>query len=354
MALPTMTLQQIVLDAQNRCDQVPASGGGSEDFVTTSRWYEWVNGSLYSLYDELITAYGNDYYVADPYEFTTDGTSTTFALPSDFYKLLGVDLVLSGGGAITLKEFAFSERNQGGFGSPRAAGVWGRGTNQMLYRLRGGKLWLRTASNQDIAPASGQTIRLYYVPKLSPLVPIATITLGDEWGTVDDDGAGVVPDAAALTFGAYSLTIGTYNLSTPTAAAVSIAAAITAAFGTSGATAVLSITATASLGVITLTIPSTVRDVAYSSDTEYAVCSTTRILYGVTSSDGISGWLDYVAVDTAIKAATKEESSISDLVKERERIQARIIATAPNRNASGAGRVVDVRGELDDGGGWER
>lgn len=349
MSLPTMTLQELVLDAQERCDQIPAPGSGDTDFITTSRWNAWINGSLFSLYDDLITAYGNDYYVADPYEFTTDGTSSTFDLPVDFYKLLGVDLVISGGGAVTLKEFAFSERNKGSFGTPRAAGVWGRGDNPMMYRLRGGKLWLRTAANQELAPASGQTIRVYYIPKLSPLVEIAQIVLGSEWGATDPSGASVVPSTAALTFGGNALTIGTYALLTPTAAAVSIAADITAAFGPSGATAALGVTATASLGVISLSIPATVRSVTYSSDTEYAVCSSAAILYGETESDGISGWLDYVAVDTAIKAATKEESSTKELVEERTRIHARIIASAPNRNASGAGRVADVRGELDDG-----
>lgn len=334
MTQPVMTLQEIRLAAQERADMVTADSVADADrFVTVAEWNRWINGSLFALYDRLVAAYGTDYYATSA-SLTTDGTSDTFALESDFYKLLGVDLVVSTGanGSIRLHPFTFGERNRF---SPLGSVITDRDA-AVKYRLKGNYLWLTPRCS------GGRTITYHYVPRMAPLVDVATITLGDEWG----DAAGTVSGDAALTFAGNSLSIGVWSALSPTAAATSIAASIESEFGTSGATAVLGITATASLGVITLTIPSTVRSIAFSSDTEYAVCSTPRIAYGSTSFDGFSGWLDYVVLDAARKALQKGEQDTSDLVAELRGLEARISALAQQRDPGSPATVSDV---YDDG-----
>ena len=48
------------------------------------------------------------------YTFTTDGVSEHFTLPTDVYKVLGVDVQIASNPtqALTLREFMFGERNQ--------------------------------------------------------------------------------------------------------------------------------------------------------------------------------------------------------------------------------------------------
>ena len=58
-------------------------------FVTDDEASRHLNTGLQALYDKLVAAYGDDYFVATPYQFVTNGTSEQYPLPSDFYKLLG-------------------------------------------------------------------------------------------------------------------------------------------------------------------------------------------------------------------------------------------------------------------------
>lgn len=134
-------------------------------FVTDPELDTYINASAYELYDLLVTAYGEDYYVATPYEFTTDGTNQTYALPSDFYKLLGVDLNITGTGnnnqntPITLKPFKFNERNKFSYQNIQMY----RGTN-LRYRLKGNDVYF------NLVPQSGQLCRVWYVPQMTKLV----------------------------------------------------------------------------------------------------------------------------------------------------------------------------------------
>ena len=134
--LPFVTLLQL----RDRCKQESDNVGSS--FLTDPEWNSLINSSYQELYGLLIQVYGNDYYVqSTPFTITTDGINTLFALPPDFFKLLGVDLLINAGisSYVSLKPFSFADRNQG----------WvGRGN----------------------IPAAGQTVRLLYIPWLTALV----------------------------------------------------------------------------------------------------------------------------------------------------------------------------------------
>jgi hypothetical protein len=116
-------------------------GMESSTFITDAEWNSYINASVQELYGMLIQAFGNDYYTATPYQITTDGTNERYALPTDFFKLLGVDLKWPGApsGWVTLKPFAFQERNAAQYGSGSAT------------------------------PASGQVIQIHYAPRIGAL-----------------------------------------------------------------------------------------------------------------------------------------------------------------------------------------
>ena len=121
----------------------------NSSFVSTAEWTNYINGSYQELYGLLVTAF-EDYYVATPYEFTTDGTNQNYALPSSpaMFKLLGVDLQVQASQLwATVKPFTVLERNSLGL------------------------------INTPI-PMAGQTLRLWYVP-------VVTVLSGDSDVTVD-------------------------------------------------------------------------------------------------------------------------------------------------------------------------
>jgi len=102
----SVTLAQLKARARQRADQV------NSGFVQDDELATYINISAKKLYDLLIAAYGEDYYIADPFIITADGTNDTYDLPDDYYKMLGVDEDKGGGSFFTLKPFMFQERNQ--------------------------------------------------------------------------------------------------------------------------------------------------------------------------------------------------------------------------------------------------
>lgn len=163
----------------------------SSSFVSDSEWTTYINQSLYALYDILVGAYGDDYYVADPVTFTTDGSSDRYALPNGtnfsaapaLYKLLGVDIALSSSpdSYVTLYPFTMAERNK--FNVPNFQTVYG--ITNLRYRVSGDYLWLSPRA------AAGQTIQLWYVPVLTELS-----AEGDTFNSVSGWDEFVVIDAA--------------------------------------------------------------------------------------------------------------------------------------------------------------
>jgi hypothetical protein len=151
-----LTLAQIRTNAQQKADMV------NSQFLTTAEWNFNINQSLLELYDVILQHYGDDYYVAEPYEFTTDGQEFLIDLPEDFYKFLGLDLALSNtlDSWVTIRRFNFADRNR--YAVPNFQSFYG--VTNLRYRLRGNQLWLTPI------PAGGQSFRMYYVPRCTELV----------------------------------------------------------------------------------------------------------------------------------------------------------------------------------------
>lgn len=192
------TLAQIRLEAQRRADME------NSEFLSTTEWNDNINSSCEELYDLLIQKYGDDYFVASPQTITTDGVNNLFSLPSDFYKLIAVDQLLSAQGSAyhPVERFNVGDRGEG--------------------------------FCQGAVPPAGKIVRLTYIPRFTELV----------------------------------------------------------------------------------------------NDTDTA--------------DGISGWLEYVIVDAAMKALVKEESDTSALEVRKDKLTQRIESAAENRDAGNPQTVVDV------------
>ena len=168
-----MALKQIILASKQRADRVESQ------FVTNPEWRSYINQAMFELYDLLTTVY-EDYNVAEPIQFTCDGSTYRFALPNGsnsfrnadsgetftprpFYKLLGVDLALNNApnAYVTINKFNFIDRNK--FLYPNSNSTM-YGTFNMQYRVMG--------SNIEFipTPSSGQQIRLWYIPRLIELL----------------------------------------------------------------------------------------------------------------------------------------------------------------------------------------
>jgi len=143
-----VTLSQIMEQSRLRADK---KGSG---FIQNDELISYINNSYAELYDLLVGAYGNDYYSKE-YQFSTNGNSNEYALPKDFYKLLGVDYIISPNGVLTLKPYQLNERNryQNGTYWSALVGVYGP-----RYRI--------TSNNIHFAPNpdGAYNIKLIYVP----------------------------------------------------------------------------------------------------------------------------------------------------------------------------------------------
>jgi hypothetical protein len=158
----SMSLGELKLATRQRADMENQSGVYTNAFIKDPELTSYINQSAFELYDLLITSYGENYYVATPYIFTTDGSSFFYDLPDDFYKLLGVDVQTTSNGNQTwtsLRPFNFTERND--FAIPNTQMAYN--LTNLRYRINGDQLWL-----QPLAQAS-QTVRLFYAPTMTTL-----------------------------------------------------------------------------------------------------------------------------------------------------------------------------------------
>ncbi len=170
-----MTLGQLKLAARQRADRV------NSNFVTDPELRNYINQAMFELYDLLITVY-EDYYIASPIQFPIVNAnqflyplpngSNTFqdalnpsntVTPPAFYKLMGVDLALNNAtnAYVTVNKFNFIDRNRLVY--PNTASTI-YGVFNLQYRVIG--------SNIEFipTPTAGQTIRLWYIPRMTELL----------------------------------------------------------------------------------------------------------------------------------------------------------------------------------------
>jgi len=300
MANGLVTLGYLRLQAQQR------SGTESNPAISTSEWNQYLSSSYKELYDKIVAAYGNDYYLALPYQFSLTGAqfyslpdgSANFLISGNpapaFYKLLGVDLQYSSSptGWVTLRNFELIDRNK--FLAPNTSTNYSGFTN-LRYRLAGSQLWFIPI------PASGQQARIWYVPEPTNLM------FAPSCNTTANNAVITVSDAQGLTSG-----MSVFGTGIPTGTTVS--------------------SVNTSNNQVTLSAQATLTQTA-------AVC---MFWIDSTTMDGISGWEEYVIIDAAIKACTKMEFDTASLERMLGRMTARIEGMAEGRDAGQAHHVSDA------------
>ena len=127
------------------------------DFVEDEELNQYISDSYAELYDLLVSKF-EDYYVADPLEFSISSGSSTYALPADFYKLIGLDRSVGGGDYVEVKPFNFNDRNRRRIGDRLRSG-----SPTARYRILGSNLRFSPADQ-----AAGDYL-LWYVPRYSEL-----------------------------------------------------------------------------------------------------------------------------------------------------------------------------------------
>lgn len=157
------TLGNMRLEAQQRINKE------NSQFYTAQEWNSMLSNSYKELYDILIQKFGDDYFLANPYTYTTTGqidTTTqqsTYPLPKDFYKLMRVEVALNPSDPnswVTLKEFQAIQANLWNY--PNVYTFYG--ITNLRYRLWGGNLVVVPI------PSAGQTIRILYSPRPNQLI----------------------------------------------------------------------------------------------------------------------------------------------------------------------------------------
>jgi len=276
-----VSLSELRLLAQQRADME------NGQFITSDEWRRMINRGYAELYDLIVTsANSEDYFLKSGTISLVSGTST-YDLPTDFYKSRGVDLT-TGGSVVPLRRYNFSERNVGGLYSV---------ASDMRYHIQSNSIVFNPK------PSSADTVTIYYIasPRKFLEYTVTAITRGSStmWTIgvntfqVGDllDGVGFLADLD-------------YNVEQTV-------------------TAVGAATVTTNLNSAGLADPS---------------------VFGKIESryDFFSGWDEYVIISTAISALIKEEGDVSALYTMKQAVQDRIIAVSEMRDLGEPTTVTDA------------
>ena len=258
----------------------------NSQFITDAELETYINASCAELYDVLIQKFGNDYYLSSSSVSVLSGTSA-YDLPSDFYKLVGVDLALTSTDTVSLRKFNWEERN--------VRDNLRRYVRDLRYRIRGNSVIFTPD------PTSPETVTVWYIPNIKKLEQITSTNTAE---------------ASTTTY-----TVASHNF---VANDVIKGSGFTPA-GFNVEQTVSSVTST--------TVVTNLDSSALTATVEGKLNST---------FDGVSGWEEYIIVDSAMKCLQKEESDVSVLFAQKNALIQRIEAAAENRDAGEAECVQDM------------
>lgn len=147
----SVSLSDLRLMTRERADMVSSS------FVTTSELDRMINGSAGELHELLVVRYEDYFTSPSPTTFSLSGSTNTYALPADFFKLRGIDRS-DGGEWISLRRYKHEERDR--FFGPAA---YTRSGEERRFTIMASQIVVAPESR-----ASGD-YRFWYVPKWTDL-----------------------------------------------------------------------------------------------------------------------------------------------------------------------------------------
>jgi len=147
-----MNLQDLRLAARRRADMENSS------FISDAEFNDMINASAQELYDLISSKYGEDYNLKK-WSLSTVANQEEYQLPSDFYKLRGIDWKYAPQEFVTLKPFTFAERNR-----YRTTSGWNSATRaNARYRVQGNTLVFLPI------PLTAHQLDVWYLPKFELL-----------------------------------------------------------------------------------------------------------------------------------------------------------------------------------------
>lgn len=168
-SLPTQTLSAQALNPGDttvgnlKLEVLQRINKENSQFYTQQELTSMISQSYKELWDILAQKFGDDYFVAQPYTYTTGQNLQFYPLPSDFKALLGVEVALNPtdpNSWITLKNFEFIQRNLWNY--PNVYTFYG--ITNLRYRINGNNLMIVPITQ------AGQTLRIWYVPRPNQLI----------------------------------------------------------------------------------------------------------------------------------------------------------------------------------------
>lgn len=146
------TLLQLRTDVRNRADLT------NSQFVSDTELTTYINASIAELHDLLVASWDSDYNLLS-YTLSTVSGTDAYALPSDFYKLRGVDVRLGANDWHSIRPFNFNERN-----SNNEITSYSISGDYFRYRIAGSNLLLSPA------PTGIYSVKLWYTPLATKLI----------------------------------------------------------------------------------------------------------------------------------------------------------------------------------------
>lgn len=307
------------------------SGMVNNYYVGYSEWVSNIQRSYNTLYGLLASAFRVKFY-SKQYTFITDGSTDQYPLPSDFWRVYGVDWVATPGTNlqnITLSPFEFNRRNQWNLplGSVNGPGC----AFYDVLNLTPAVMWLKPFPN------GAMNFLVYYCPR--PVAPqdAPSITLN---GVISGQNCFVTVSGVSRNFlaGTYFAVGATDSLS-----ATNLAIAINADTGFQG----ISLSAVAVGNVVTLVLN------APATFTQWEIVQSTFALNPdpnvvplpfTNTLDLVNGWEEYLILDTACMALEKQEKDSSRLRANFAREEQRISVESKMRDVGMVPRIGGARG----------
>ncbi len=275
-----VNLTELRLLTRQRADQE------NSQFVNDTELTRYLNNSWGELYSLINENFNEDYFTTTSTVSMVSGTDT-YDLPSDFYKMRGVDLVVTSTESVPLKRYNWAQRTR------NALTVYAR---DYKYRVQKGSIVFSPV------PSTTDSVKLYYIPSPKRLLSKDTTAITRGTSTMWTTGSHEFVIGDLITGQNFLAT--DYNVDQTV-------------------TAVGANTVTTDLNSAGLSDPTS---------------------YGSIESrfDFYSGWDEYIIIDSAIKIMIKEEADATALLLQKNQLRERIITESQNRDAGEPETVTDV------------
>ena len=258
----------------------------NSQFVDDTELTRYLNNSWGELYNLIGENFNEDYFTTSSTISLTSGTDS-YSLPSDFYKLRGVDLVVTSTESVPLRRYNWAQRTR------NSLTVYAR---DYRYRLQKNSIVFTPV------PSTSDSVKLFYIPsprKLESVTP-SVVTRGSTTTYTVSSHSFVADDVVNVS----GFLATDYN----------------------SQQTVQSVTAT--------TIVTDLDSSALSAPTSIGTVESVFDFY--------TGWDEYIIVDSAIKMLVKEEQDVTGLMVQKNMLKERMITESQNRDAGEPQTVTDV------------